>query len=267
MPSSHLPLIAVQALWLRATVKLAPPASGPAEGVAGPAGPSEPIENREERREPLRIAVVGDSTAAGCGVAEHRDGFAAQLARELAARAGRPVEWRTIGQFGATSRRVRFRLLPELEQALELNRNGARASTQGLDAAVLLAGGNDVMSRRTPEQWREDATAIVQRLGELARRVVVVGIPPFALFPSVPRTLGRYLAARAAALDEVSQEICWAQPHATWVTTVPGTPAADFFAADRFHPSASGYRTWAQFVAGYVQLPLSRQPSPEPSPQ
>jgi lysophospholipase L1-like esterase len=224
----HLPVAAAQGLWLRSTIKVAPPAPGPTRGRAGTTS-----------RPALRIAVVGESTAAGCGVDSHDEGFAGSLARELTARTHRPVDWQVAGQLGATARRIRHRLLPQVDE--------------DLDAAVLLAGGNDVMSRRTPEEWQDDLTAIVDDLTGRAGHVVVAGTPPFALFPAMPATLGRYLSERAAALDEVARRVCASRPCATWVT-MPGIPGPDFFARDRFHLSAVGYRHWAQVIAGHLPL-------------
>jgi len=224
----HLPIAAAQGMWLRSTTKVAPPASGPTRGRAGP-----------RAGEALRVAVIGESTAAGCGVTSHTDGFAGSLARELAARTRRPVDWQVVGRLGATARRIRHRLLPQLDE--------------DLDAAVLLAGVNDVMGRRSPEEWRDDLTAIVDGLTARAAHVVVAGTPPFALFPAMPATLGRYLTERATALDDVAQHICASRPRVTWVT-MPGVPGPDFFATDRFHPSAVGYGHWAKVIAGHVRL-------------
>lgn len=193
------PVAAVQGLWLRSTIKFAPPATGPTHGTIGTTS-----------RPALRIAVLGDSTAAGCGVPTHEDGFTGSLAREFAARTQRPVEWQVAGQFGATARRIRYRLLPRV---------GA-----DLDVAVLLAGANDVMSGRSPDEWLDDLAAIVDELIERADRVVIAGVPPFARFPAIPPTLGRRLGERAAVLDEVSQRICAVRPCTTWVTMTEAPP-------------------------------------------
>jgi hypothetical protein len=64
----QLPAAVVQGMWMRSTIKLAPPATGPTSGTVGTVS-----------RPPLLIAVVGDSTAAGCGVNSHHDGFAGAL--------------------------------------------------------------------------------------------------------------------------------------------------------------------------------------------
>jgi lysophospholipase L1-like esterase len=188
----------------------------------------------------LRIGVLGESTAAGCGVGTHEQGFAGCLARELAVQAGRTVDWEVVGQHGATARRIRYRLLSQFGE--------------NLDVAVLLAGVNDVLTRRTSEQWGEDLTAILEGLDRRARCVVVSGIPPFDAFPSIPTTLGRYLAARAEALNVVSRRIIAQFPRATWFGTHEFAPMGlEFFARDRFHPSAAGYDRWAQATAEHLE--------------
>ena len=169
----------------------------------------------------------------------HDEGFTGSLAREITARTQRPVEWQVAGQRGATARRIRYRLLPQVGE--------------DLDAAVLLAGGNDVMGLRSPEEWRDDLAAIVDDLMGRAGHVVIAGTPPFALFPAMPATLGRYLTERAAVLDEVSRHICASRACTTWVT-MTGVPGPDFFATDRFHLSAVGYRQWARVIAGHLPL-------------
>lgn len=223
MNRPRLLVAAAQGLWLRATVKPAPPATGLDHGTAAAGSPEQP-------GPALRVTVLGDSTAAGCGVATHDDGYPGWLARGLADRTGRAVEWRAVGQFGATASRVRHRLLPQVGD--------------GLDAVVLLAGANDVLSRRAPAAWREDLTAILDGLADRTRQVVVVGIPPFRHFPTIPATLGRYLTESSAALDAVSREVCKPRPGVHWIT-IEDTPGPDFFSPDRFHPSGAGYRVWA----------------------
>ncbi|QVQ50880.1 SGNH/GDSL hydrolase family protein [Spiractinospora alimapuensis] len=223
-----LPLAAAQGLWVRARTERLPPASGDTRGSVGPVA---------ERS--LRLGVVGESTAAGCGVATHAEGFPGRLARILAERTGGEVAWEVVGHDGATARRIRHRLLARL--------------SDDLDVAVLLSGVNDTLGRRAPEEWATDLSAIVDDLARRARFVVVAGIPPFAAFPGVPKPLGWYLAERAAALDAESRRVCGAHPAVTWVSSVDAVPVGpEFFARDRFHPSGTGYGHWATLVADHV---------------
>ncbi|WP_309103676.1 SGNH/GDSL hydrolase family protein [Microbacterium sp.] len=217
-----------QGMWVRRRIELLPAAAGPMTGIEGSGLASRALE----------IGILGESTAAGCGVAAHREGFAGALARSLSATAAAPVRWQVVGRHGATASRIRHRLLPRLDGAFDL--------------VVVLAGANDVLSRRSDEEWRDDLTAIVEDLRERSRHVVVAGTPPFATFPTLPRTLGRYLAARGAELDEVSRQICDATPGARFAETDAGLVDASFFATDGFHPGAHGYERWADAVADVV---------------
>lgn len=202
-----------------------PPAGGPVAGLVG----------ETLSAEPLRLGVLGESTAAGCGVATHDEGFAGFLARGLSDLTDRPVAWHVVGRHGATSRRIRHRLVDEL---------GGR-----YDLVVLLAGANDVLSRRTTAEWREDLTGILDALASRADQVVVVGIPPFDSFPALPRALRRYLADGGRALDEVAQQVCADRENARWIGADGiDDVGPDFFARDNFHPSTHGYRRWADIV-------------------
>jgi lysophospholipase L1-like esterase len=237
-----LPVIAAQGLFVRYSTETLPPAGGPTTGTCGAAGTFGASGTEGPAGgEPVRIAVLGESTAAGCGVDSHGDGFTGNFARELSERSGRPVEWSVCGQYGATLRRIRYRLLPEVGSDLRV--------------AALLAGVNDVLGRRSPQDWGQDLEAVVNGLAERAEQVVVTGVPPFGEFPSLPGTLRRYLSTRAAALDEVSQRVCAGVPGVTWISSTNVLPMGpEFFARDRFHPSAYGYAEWARVVAGKVAL-------------
>ncbi|MBB5802815.1 lysophospholipase L1-like esterase [Saccharothrix ecbatanensis] len=226
-----MPIVAAQGIWARKSIKILPPAAGPTTGSAGDTAGGTAV----------RLAVLGESTAAGCGVDAHDDGFPGSLARTIAERTDRPVTWEAIGQDGATARRIRYKLLPRLGEDLTV--------------AVLLAGVNDVLGRRSPAQWTEDLGAVVDELGKRAEHVVVAGIPPFMAFPSLPGTLRRYLSQRAEALDAASRRVCAERPGALWIGSADIMPVGpDFFSEDRFHPSAYGYLRWAQGIADHLPL-------------
>lgn len=215
----------VQGLRARGRIEILPPAGGPTSGRTGADAAA------------LRLGVLGESTAAGCGVDTHEDGFTGALARRLAGPTG-SVEWTVVGENGATSRRIRDHLLPQL--------------TGEFDVAVLLAGANDVMTRRSPSAWSEDLRAIVADLSARAGLVVVVGTPPFVAFPSLPRTLANYLADRGDAQDAASQAVCEGFANARFVPSPPSLVDDSFFSRDGFHPGAEGYPRWADLVADAI---------------
>ena len=84
------PILIAQGLWTRARVPVLPEAAGPRKGVVGH-GPS------------LRLLIVGDSSAAGVGVARQEQALAGHLSRELAAQAQARVQWQLVARSGITS--------------------------------------------------------------------------------------------------------------------------------------------------------------------
>lgn len=214
----------VQGVRLRRTLVLSPEAAGLRAGVVPATGGP-----------PVRLLVIGESTAAGCGARSHDEGFAGSFARVLVARAGRPVGWSVVGRRGATVLLVRHRLLPEVDTPV--------------DVAVLMVGVNDVLAGRTTGRWVEDLGAVLEGLLRWAPVVVVTGIAPFEAFPALPRTLARSLAERAREFDGASRALCDRIPGVQWVSS-DGLRAADpgFWGPDGFHPAPAGYARWAATV-------------------
>jgi lysophospholipase L1-like esterase len=64
----------------------------------------------------VRLAVFGDSTAAGVGAACHQDALAGMLGAAIARRTGLAVSWRAVARSGVTSRTARD-LVPSLVEA------------------------------------------------------------------------------------------------------------------------------------------------------
>lgn len=224
------PVVLAQGLWVRLRTEVLPVANGATSGMVGDAMATEP----------WRIAVLGESTAAGCGVETHEEGFAGAFARALSRSSRRSVAWDVVGEHGATARRIRYRLLQRLPD--------------GYDLAILLAGANDVLARRTATEWSQDLTAILDGLASRARHVVVMGTPPFTSFPSLPYPLSRYLAHRAAAIDKATEQVCAGRAHVDWISSTDDLVGQGFFARDGFHPSAHGYERWAEIAAEKLSL-------------
>lgn len=242
-------LAAAQGARLRRTTERLPPAAGPTAGAVP--GPGETA---------MRLLVIGDSTAAGVGAADHGQALVGALAREAAEDAGVPVEWRVVARAGATSRRVRYSLLPHLDEE------------RRYDLAVLLMGVNDVLARRGVDEWRDNAAAVLDRVAERSGLVVMAGVPPFDRFPAMPRTLGRHLARSGRGLDEAARRLCRDRERVVWIDSTGLLPEGrDCFARDGFHPSTAGYALWAAAIwdraaAAGAHRPPSAAPSPnEPS--
>lgn len=202
------------------------PAAGPLEGVL----PGE--------QPPLRLALLGESTAAGTGSPTHETSMAGHLARELRARSGQEVQWRVLGRNGATARRVARQLVPRLTAEWPPSH------------LVVLVGMNDVQRTWRLRTWERHLTALLTEAGRRCpgATVVVSGLPDVRTVPALARPLVPIFAARATRMGQVTKTVT----HALGVRYVPVEHIEltdSFFAADRMHPSPEGYRQWAAELA------------------
>ena len=97
------------------------------------------------------MALVGDSMAAGVGVADNDDGLAGQLAAVLARMSDRPISWKVIAQSGATARYATSNLVPQVRQ-------------WSPDIVAVAVGVNDVLRLRSFGGWQQDITVLVSAL-------------------------------------------------------------------------------------------------------
>jgi lysophospholipase L1-like esterase len=218
------PIVLIQARRLRRTVPRLPDADGPRSGsTAGP--------------RPIRLAVIGDSTAVGAGVARIEDALPGALARELAD--GRGVEWTAIGRSGDTSGEVLASFGPTIADVVA-------------DVAVLLVGWNDAMRLRSARAYRHDLDALVDRIETASPRaqIVIVAPPAFARYDALPRPLRSALSAHAAGLTRVAARVASGRGAAL----VPGFDGAAV-ASDGFHPNAAGYARMATAIARVLDPP------------
>ena len=89
------PILIAQALGVRRMAQSLPEAAGPRSGQLG-AGP------------PLRLRIIGDSSAAGVGVRTQSDALAGQVAHNLAGHFS--CHWAVDAYTGATTRSTLARL-------------------------------------------------------------------------------------------------------------------------------------------------------------
>ena len=223
-------LVMAEAKLARRTI--GPPKSAPpsADGLYG-----EHLARAGER--PLRLAMLGDSTAAGYGVERPEQTPGALLAGALVAHTGCPVLFHSEARVGACS--------DELEGQVD------RLLADGLDHAPQLAaiviGANDVTHRMPPREAARQLGEAVSRLREAGCEVVVGTCPDLGTIRPVQPPL-RWLARRW------SRELGLLQGSA--VTKAGGSSVpigallgpefaerAELFGPDRFHPSVEGYQT------------------------
>ncbi|GAA3876184.1 SGNH/GDSL hydrolase family protein [Streptomyces sedi] len=193
---------------------------------------------------PWRLAVLGDSTAAGLGVDRARQTPGALLASGLAAVSERPVELHSVALSGARS------LDLERQVSLLLTEPG-RAPVP--DVCVIMIGANDVTGRVSPAESVRHLSEAVSRLRTAGCQVVVGTCPDLGSVEPVGQPL-RWVARRLCRQLAAAQTIAVVELGGRTVSlgTLLGPEFAahpgELFGPDRYHPSAAGYATAAMAV-------------------
>ncbi|WP_271221935.1 SGNH/GDSL hydrolase family protein [Streptosporangium carneum] len=194
------------------------------------------------------MAVLGESTAAGVGATTHEEGLAGCLARALAVRTARPVSWQVAARSGVNTRTTLAELVPLLEPA---------------DVVVVALGVNELLELNQPSRFGRELRALTAGVRERIPGVPILmaGMPPVGRFPALPQPLRAVMGLRARALDRVIQEVAADICGVTHVAVDVPVELAGFFARDGFHPSATGYATWAEGLADALPGLLTRAPA------
>lgn len=192
------------------------------------------------QQEPLRLALFGDSLAAGVGAVSTADTLGPLLTADLAA-AGVAAEHRALAVSGARS------------AALAGQVAAAGAWPQ---VAAVVVGANDLTHAVPTDQAVAELTGALRTLRGAGVEVVLVPAPDLGIVVHVPPALREF--ARAASADFRAAQSRAAVALGVAVADTSGA-SADFardpsmFSADRFHPSSAGYRRIVADVAPLVR--------------
>ncbi|MGW1210807.1 SGNH/GDSL hydrolase family protein [Streptomyces sp. NPDC002499] len=209
---------------------------------------------------PLRLTMLGDSTAAGQGV--HRAGQTpgALLASGLAAVAERQVTLHNVALPGATS--------DDLDRQVALV---LADPTRVPDVCVIMIGANDVTHHMPATRSVRHLSAAVRRLRTAGAEVVVGTCPDLGTVEQVQQPL-RWLARRASRQLAAAQTIGTVEQGGRTVSLgdllgpeFEANPR-ELFGPDHYHPSAEGYATAAMAVLPTVCATLGLWPAEEERP-
>lgn len=187
----------------------------------------------------IKVALLGDSSAAGYGVERIVETPGAFFASGLAQKADRRVHLRTYAKVGAQS--------SDLADQIE------RALPGDPDLAVILIGANDVTHRVKPSQSVRYLAEAVRRLTAAGTLVLVGTCPDLGSVKPIPpplkqvaRSMSRRLAA-AQAIVVVEEGAVAVSLGSILGPDFAAAPAV-LFGPDQFHPSAEGYRAVAEVL-------------------
>ncbi len=194
-----------------------------------------------------RLAILGDSSAAGLGADGRDSTVGALLATGLSNLTDRAVVLATMAVVGAQSRD----LAPQVERALQIRPH----------VAVIMIGANDVTHLRGTRRPVAELCEQITRLREAGVEVVLATCPDLGsvrLFPQPLREVaGRMSDSMARAQAEGAREAgarvvplaaLLGQDFTSWPDV--------FFSRDRFHPSDDGYAAAAAAILPSVLMAL-----------
>ncbi|WP_344880659.1 SGNH/GDSL hydrolase family protein [Nonomuraea antimicrobica] len=206
--------------------------------------------------EPLNLAMLGDSTSVGLGMADPAKTPAVLLANGLAAVAERPVRLVVAGKSGAPS----ADLAEQVDVALAIRP----------DVAVIFVGANDIITQTPPATAVRHLAKAVRRLREAGAEVIVGTCPDLGTVRPIAQPLrwvtqrwSRQLAAAqtVAVVDAGGRTVAFADVLGPEFATNP----TEMFGPDRFHPSDRGYAQAAYAVLPSVCAALGLWPEPRPA--
>lgn len=220
-----LPILLAQAAYVRRNVIELPEPPGDRSGVIGD-GP------------PLRLLIIGDSSAAGVGVATQTEALLGRITEQLAGMAR--VEFDLVARTGAKT----------VEAVAWLD----HLPRDRYDVVVTALGVNDVTKATPLRRWLALQARLLERLENDfgALRIVVSGLPPMGQFPLLPQPLRWAMGRRAMWFDKHLHRLVATRPACTPVTIELGLNDTNM-SADGFHPGPSVYAAWADKVCAVIR--------------
>ncbi|QBX54598.1 SGNH/GDSL hydrolase family protein [Nocardioides seonyuensis] len=206
----------------------------------------------------IRVALLGDSSAAGYGVERVEDTPGAQLASGIANQADRRVHLRAFAVVGAMS----SDLAKQVDAALPTDP----------DLAVILVGANDVTHTVLPAASVRHLDEGVRRLQDAGVAVLVGTCPDLGTVRPIPpplKQVARHWSRRIAAAQTITTVEAGGRTVSLGDILGPEFEAAPalMFGPDRFHPSADGYKQLAAILIPSCLAALGLIPEDEARPE
>jgi lysophospholipase L1-like esterase len=219
-----MPLLLMQAIWVRLTVLRLPEPCGNRSGRCG-------------HGNDMKLLIIGDSAAAGVGVDKQKDALAGQLTATLAAKYN--VSWCLIANTGCTSSDVITKL--------------TALSSQTFDYVLVSVGVNDVTHLTRSRHWSNNLNTLVKLLNTKfgSPNILLTSVPPMQRFTAIPTPLRWWLGLRAKKLNELMTRAIEDKNNYS-ILTFDLPFKSEYIAKDGIHPSKVAYSVWANQAADKI---------------
>lgn len=182
---------------------------------------------------------LGDSLTAGVGIDDYAQSYPYLLAQKMA-ESGSPVTLKNWSLPGA-------RTADLIDQLL------APALKEKPDIVTLLIGVNDIDGNVPAEKFKSNYEFILARLARSGAKVYLINIPYIGADTLFLPPYAAYFDLRTREHNAIIKELA-GKYKAVYVdlyspTVATFKKAGAHYSADQFHPSADGYRLWAEIIA------------------
>ena len=187
----------------------------------------------------LRVAVIGDSTAAGQGGTSVEGGFGYQYLATLSSKY-QTIEYYNLARGGA---KVQDVLNTQIDQLNKLKP----------DLIMVSIGSNDVTSTISDKDYRNQVSELVSYIQSLPAKVIWLSIPDFITSPILLPPINYILSGRADYFNSIIRSRI-ESTNFNYINIFDGArnefqsnPDLNF-SKDKYHPSENGYRIWSRLV-------------------
>ncbi|WDE08597.1 SGNH/GDSL hydrolase family protein [Thalassomonas viridans] len=220
------PLLLTQGYLVRKNALKLPEAKGSRTGVAGSGDKK------------LRLLILGDSAAAGVGVASQSQALSGQILRHLTREFY--IDWQLIAASGASTDSI-ISVLEKLPEKM-------------FDVAVISLGVNDVSANMSMKRCQYYHRRLITLLKKkfAVECIIFSSLPPVHLVPALPQPLRWYLGGRAKRLNN---QLCqWlGKQKGCLILKARENIESELMAEDGFHPGEKYYAWWGRQAAGLIQ--------------
>lgn len=188
----------------------------------------------------LTLLILGDSAAAGVGVAHQNDALLGAVVSALQHQY--QVHWRLEAQSGDTTSQV----IQKTQKMVN----------QKYDVVVTSVGVNDVtrlMSARTWIKQQQQFYQLIQAKFQ-PELIIATGVPPMHLFPALPNPLSWLFGQYAKQMNLQLEKMVSKQKDMQWIEyDIQKYQSMNLeMAKDGFHPSKEIYQIWGKEVADRI---------------
>ena len=233
-----IPIMYFQGKKIKKNIPDLPEATGN-EGVAG------------DGKSIFNLLTMGESTIAGVGAREHKDGITGALAAYLAQHSNYEIHWKVNAKSGYAVSDVVEKLVPN-EEGFEP------------DLIVIGLGANDAFEFNSPKKWRIGIENLIEQLHLKFPNspIVFLNMPPIHAFPAFPKSLrlvlGNLVDLLGNELELISKKYGFVFYFKDkilfkdWLPKIESANSVSDLFSDGVHPAEVTYQLWGRETAKFI---------------